>query len=294
MKKHMSLETKTNISGYLFMLPWILGSLFFFIIPFIKSVIYGFSDVSFADGQMNVAWVGLKNFKYMLFVDDSYVKTVVETFKSLIIDVPLIMFFSMFIAMILNQKFVGRAFMRSVFFLPVIIATGMVINIIKSDVFVSNGMDENSAIFQANIVSELLAQMNFSSAISDFLTKATSQIFDLSWKCGLQILLYLSSLQSIPTTYYEVASVEGASVWDSFWRITFPVLSPTSLLIVVYSIIDSFMDYNNAVMKNILDRINNMLYGYASASALIYFAVILIILGVLFLALRKVVVFDNV
>lgn len=285
--KRMSLERKTNLSGYVFMLPWIIGAIFFFIVPFIESVFYSFSEVTLDEAGLVLKNVGLENYKYMLLVNADFTQDVARSFKSIVTQVPLIWFFSLFIALLMNQKFVGRTFMRAVFFLPVIIGTGMVIRIINSDVFVAAGLDESSQIFQANALQEILTQMNVNETVSEFLLKATSGVFDLTWKSGLQILLYLSSLQTIPTTYYEVASVEGANAWETFWKITFPVLAPTSLLVVIYTIIDTFTDSTSGVMRSIMNKIFDFLYGYASASAIIYFIVIIFVLLIVFLISRK-------
>ncbi len=287
MKRRLSLEKKSNIAGYLFLLPWILGAIKFFIIPFIKSAFYAFSNVSLNESGLNLEFVRWENFEYMLLVNSDYIEKIAASLTELLKNVPLIWFFSMFIAIIINQKFVGRTFMRAVFFLPVIIGTGMVLRIINSDVFIATGTAENSQIFQAGTLTSLLESLNLGEEITEFIVSATSQVFDLSWKSGLQILLYLSSIQTIPTTYYEVASVEGANAWDTFWKITFPVLGPTSLLVIIYTIIDTFTNSNNAVMREILDRIDNFLYGYASAAAMIFFVVIGIVLLFVFLIARK-------
>ena len=293
MKRRLSLEAKSNIAGYLFLLPWILGAIKFFVIPFAKSALYAFSKVSLNEAGLHLDFVGWENFDYMLLRNSDYIEKVTNSVTTLLKDVPLIWFFSMFIAIVINQKFIGRTFMRAVFFLPVIVGTGMVLRIINQDVFVANGMAENSQIFQATALADMLNNLHLGEGVTDFIVSATSQVFDLSWKSGLQILLYLSSIQTIPTTYYEVASIEGANAWDTFWKITFPVLAPTSLLVVIYTIIDTFTNSNNAVMREILDRIDNFLYGYASAAAMIFFVVISIILLLVFLVARKAVASSN-
>ena len=280
----MTLERKSRWFGYVFMAPWLLGVTFFFVIPFISSIGFSFKQTSIGATGLVQKWVGWENFKYMLFEESSFVRSVTEEIQNLLTNVPIILIFSLLISLLLNQKFKGRIFARSLFFIPVIIASGLVISVIQNDVFTKTGMrGDESAIFQVGVVADILENMQIDSGIINFLTTAASQIFDLTWKSGVQILLFLSALQRIPVTYYEVASVEGANVWDAFWKITFPVLTPNCILVTIYTVIDTFTDSSNIVMKGIIDRFNDMKYGYASASAAIYFLVILVILGLIML-----------
>ena len=284
----MSLERKSRWFGYVFLAPWLLGLISFFIIPFFKSIGYSFMQIKIGESGLLTDWVGFANFKYMLFEESNFVRNVVTELQGLVSNVPIILIFSVMIAMLLNQKFRGRLFARSLFFIPVIIASSLVIEIIQNDVFTKSGMrGDMSAIFQAGVVSDLMENLAISSSITNFLTSTASKIFDLTWKSGVQILLFLSALQRIPPTYYEVASVEGANAWEAFWKITFPVLSPTCLLVTVYTIVDTFTDSSNAVMGSILDRLDEMKYGYASASAVVYFLVILAVLGLLMLLVGR-------
>ena len=283
----MPLERKIKIAGYLFMSPWLLGLAYFFIYPFVFTVVDSFNKVTLGKQSLNREFLGLDNFKNILFVDANFTRNVVNELGNLVTSVPVILIFSIFVAMILNQKFKGRIIARSLFFLPVIIASGVVIQIIQNDLFTKAGLGGGSSIFQATALTDALAGLSFAEGAIESIAGVVSRIFDLTWKSGVQILLFLSSLQRIPPTYYEVASVEGANSWDSFWKITFPVLSPSLLLVGVYTVVDVFIDQQNPVMKSIIGRFNDLDYGRASASALLYFLVIAILLLLVVLLTRK-------
>ena len=286
-KKPCAFERRSKIAGFLFLLPWLIGLIYFFVYPFIFTVIDSFNKVRLGQGGLEREFLGFDNYKNILFVDADFTRNVVGELGNLVSSVPVILIFSVFVAMLLNQKFKGRIFARSLFFIPVIIASGVVIEIIQNDLFTKAGLSDGGSIFQASAITEQLANLNFAQGIITEISNIVSQIFDLTWKSGVQILLFLSFLQRIPPTYYEVASVEGANAWDAFWKITFPALSPALLLVGVYTIVDIFIDQQNPVMKSIIGRFNDLDYGNAAASAIIYFLVIAVILSAVVLLTRK-------
>lgn len=287
--KHLSIERRQTRAGWVFALPWLVGLLFFFIIPFIQTIWYSFNDVKIATDKegLNYIFKGLENYKYMLFREANFNRAVVSSVTELLYTVPVVLVFSLFISLLLNQKFKGRMIMRGIFFLPVIIASGVVISIIKTDVFSQNAMVENQSIFQTGAIEEAMNRVGLPQSVVSLITGVTSGIFDLSWASGIQILLFISALQGIPISYYEAAVIEGANAWESFWKITFPVLSPTSFLVTIYTIIDSFVDISNQVMQRILERFNSLYYGMASASAVLYFLVIMLVIGLIALIFSK-------
>ncbi len=288
-RKPLSVERRQARAGWIFALPWIIGLVYFFIVPFIQSIWYSFNDVKIATDQLGLAYTftGLENYKYMLLRESSFNQSIVTTLTDLLYTVPVVLVFSMFIALLLNQKFKGRMFMRGIFFLPVIIASGVVIDIIRTDVFAQNTLSDTQSIFQTGAIEVAMSRIGLPEQIVGLITGVTSGIFDLSWASGIQILLFISALQGIPTSYYEAASIEGANAWECFWKITFPVLSPTSFLVTIYTIIDSFVDVSNPVMQKILERFDSLYYGMASASAVIYFVVIMLVIGLIALIFSK-------
>lgn len=288
-KNKLSVEKARKRAAWVFLAPWLLGLVYFFIVPFVYSVIYSFSDVAISSEKigLSITFKGIFNYNYLFFRDSQFIMTVWDSVAELLYSVPVIFVFSIFIALLLNQEFKGRGLVRSVFFLPVIIAAGVVMKIIQQDVFVQTSMSGSTAIFQTDAISEILLRAGVPEKVSNIITGVTSGVFDLSWKSGIQILLFISALQSISPSYYEAASIEGANGWESFWKITFPLLSPTSMLVTIYSIIDSFTNVSNKVMESMMERFDHFYYGLASASAVIYMLAILLVVGLIMLIFRK-------
>lgn len=285
-KAAAALSERQARAGYWFILPWIIGVVFLFLVPVITSLIYSFCEVKVRAGGIRLGFEGISNYIYIFRKDPTFIPALLDSLKDMLYQVPIIAFFSMFIAQILNQKFIGRTLSRVMFFLPVIIASGVILEILsKTGMSTSVSLNETSNVFtfqEESIILKVLNQSGLSPTIIDYLKSLVGNIFDITWKSGIQILLYLSALQGIPKSYYEVSSMEGATAWEEYWKITFPLLSPMTLVCVVYTIIDSFTYYQNKVMQ-LIDQngVATGNAGIAAAMAWTYFFIIAVILALI-------------
>ncbi len=290
-KKRSAIARRRARSGFLFILPWLVGLIFLFLRPLVMAFYYSFNKVLITPEGLNFQFTGWENFVYK-FRDDIYFFRDVfwPGLSKFIIEVPICVIFSLFIAIILNQKFRGRTLSRAIFFLPVIIASGIVIQMLRSFGLDPSATAENSYIFQGGGVAELLMNAGLPQGICDFLSEVSNRIFDIVWMSGVQIVLYLSGLQSIPRSEYEAAEIEGATAWEIFWKITWVRISPITLVVLVYSLIDSFTNVSNPVIKFVYEEYSirgNL--GGSSALGLMYCLIaFVIIIAVYALASRKV------
>ncbi len=287
-KKRTGLAERKARWGWVFIAPWLVGFIFFFAIPLINSIYYTLTEIQINEEGLNFSWVGLDNYVKAFTVDAEFTRAIVNSILNIIYQVPVIVFFSLFIALILHGDFRGRTLMRSIFFLPVIISSGVVITILQENVLASGTAGETAAtLFQTGALSETLIKSGLPARFVEILTRTVGQIFDLTWKSGVQILLILSALHSIPESMYEAAKMEGATAWETFWKITFILISPTLVLAVIYSIIDYFTDYSNQVMRMIVEYTGQGRYEYSTTISIVYFAVVMVLIMLVNLILNR-------
>ena len=291
-KRSSSIEKRHAMTGRLFILPFTIGFLYFFLRSALQSLSFVFSDVKLKLGGFDMNFVGLKNLRYIFMSDPDFNKNLVSAMTSLLYKVPVVIIASLFFAMLLNAKFKGRTFVRAVFFLPVIIASGVVIEIINSDTFAS-GLISSSEGMETTVkassygLTSLLIDMGLGEKIVGYFSTISSNLYDLMWGTGIQMIIFLAALQSISPALYEASSIEGASGWENFWMVTVPMIGPMILINIVYTIIDTFTDASNAVMKQISASFSGQQYDRAAAMSWDYFLLIGIILGVvLFISSR--------
>ena len=275
-KKNRGIDAIKDRYGQLFTTPWFIGIIIFFLIPMVQSIYFSFSEVTVVPGGMDISFVGLKNYKNILFEDPDYLKNLSEATTSFLYQIPVILLLSLVLALFLNQKFRGRLFFRALFFLPVIIATGTVITWLfrTTDSDLNNlGVSESYTASMFS-VKDIIGWLQIDGRIAEYITRTISKIFDLIWSCGIQTVLFLAGLQSIPGTLYEASRVEGATKWEEFWFITFPMLSRVTVLVAVFTMVELMTDQSNSVMRQAYTFMRMQNYGEGSAMLWSYFVVI--------------------
>jgi ABC-type sugar transport system permease subunit len=302
----MSYERKKGLYGYGFIAAWFIGAIFFLILPVFESFYYSLFTVTPETGYMKITPIVdatgtanyFSNFSYAFTIDPNFRQLLVDALENMALKLPVIVVFSLFVAIVINQKFHGRTIARAVFFMPVIIATGPVYAIITGDINTSGtaSADQFTTMFSTDMVDQLLEFVGiygFGTRVTEIITTLTSDILNLVWNAGIQIIIFLSALQGIPTSAKEVGQIEGATGWEFFWKVTLPYVSPMILVNIVYTAIDTFTDPTNAVMVRILDVQATWKYGLASAMCWSYFGIVLIALGIIFGIMKHFVWYEN-
>jgi len=262
-KRYRSLEKKTALWGLIFLLPWLIGLVFFFLRPLVLTFYYAFSSMEMENGVFKGTFNGIENFKYALGVDADFTKDLA----------------SAFIAILLNGQFKGRGFFRAIFFIPIILATGIT-TIELSEVSLTAQASES--VVDLDWLTELVVNSGIPEQITTLLTSYISNIFDVVTTSGVQILIFLSGLQAISPTLYEVAQLEGCSAFETFCKITLPMISPMILVCLVYSISEAFAKADvTDTIYNVTFKGQAMYYGYGAAMSVVYFVVTLASIGII-------------
>lgn len=295
-KQLISYESRQAFAGFMFVLPWFIGFLLFFAIPCFQSLQFSFSKVAVFEGY-RCDFIGFENYFEILAGGATFLQALLKTLEDMAVDVPVVTIFSLFVAVLLNRKFVGRGLVRGIFFLPVIVTTGVVMTTFNSTGdanAVMEGTVNNGVMFEVANASEFLTTLGLNETLTKYMTDIADRIFSVVWDSGIQILLFLAALQSISPSLYEASDVEGATAWETFWLITFPNVAPIILVNIVFTIVDSYNDTDNRVLMEIDSLINKIFnFGGAAAASWIFFLVILALIGIIFGVYRLIVGKDN-
>lgn len=298
-KRRITLTQRRALLGIVFILPWLLGFIFLFASPLIQSVKFSFSELKIAPGGYELHHIGIDNFHNALFIDPNYNRILTESVSNMALNVPLILFFSLFSAVLLNQKFKGRPLARAIFFLPVILASGAVASAQESGLISMTGSSEVAAElgkqqngFDVNSLIRLLDNAGLPEWFIDYIIGGVERIYEIIKSSGVQILIFLAALQSVPPAMYEVAKIEGATPYEAFWKITFPMVSPLILTNIIYTIIDSFSnsDITQTIYETAFVSGN---FGLSAAMAWLYTIVVSLILVVIGILVSRKVFYQN-
>ncbi len=293
-KKLAGLQRRKAIAGYAFILPFLIGFLVFMLKPLFQSFYMSLCEVQLGAGNFTPVYQGLVNYIQAFTVDPEFNRLLVEEISRMGINAVSIMVFSFFVALILNQKFKGRALVRAIFFLPVILSSGVIIGIETNNALMANvqAMVEETGVNDS--ISGALESILQTTGVATWAFQAVfdvvDSIYDVAIASGIQIIIFLSGLQTIPYSMYEAASIEGCSSWESLWKITFPMISSMFLVNWIYTIVDFCMRTDNEIIEKIQDEmVINLNYGFASAMSWIYFGIVIVIIAVTSLIISKVV-----
>lgn len=274
-KISISLKSRDDkMWGWVFVLPFVIGFLVIFLQILIMGVRFAVSDVSMGNG-LSFKFVGLENFHYALRVDADFLKNLWTDLQELLTTLPVVLIFSMFVAVVLNSDVWGRTLFRTIFFLPVIVCTGLLSSMGSSAAEYMNtaatAIESDGIASAMGDISVFLQNMQFSPELISIVSTAANNIFEIVNRSGVQILIFLAGIQSVSPQLYEAAKVEGASAWVIFWKITLPMLSPMMIVNLIYTFVESLTRDNTALLTYIKAiSFSKGEYGYASAMAWIH------------------------
>lgn len=275
-KVKISRALRDNLIGYSFIGIWIVGFLIFMLYPFISSLIYSMSKVTILGTGIDIQYHGFTNFIQIFEIEEgfAFVEALIRFLREVVFQVPIIIVFSVLIAVLLNRDIKGRGFFRSIFFLPVIISSGPVINEL-----ITQGAGGANIFESYGFITIIENTLN--PGLAEPIINLFSQIIIIFWFSGVQILIFLAGLQKVDRQIYEAAKVDGAGAWESFWKITLPSLSSLVFVNVIYTIVLlSTFSENDVIVEIKRNMFNiNTGYGMASAMAWVYFIIVMLMIG---------------
>lgn len=293
----MSLSARRSITGFLFILPWFIGFIWFYARSLFLSVQFSLSDLTVnPGGGYTLDFVGLQNFLYAFRAHATYKQILTTSIGNMLIDVPLITFFSLFMALLLNKKFKGRTLVRAIFFLPVILNSEAILDAMELvRTMMSGGISSASAEMAEAAAGtgvgiayymEMFGALGLPDVLIEYISGAVGRISEIINASGVQIIIFIAALQSIPGSMYEVAKIEGSTAYETFWKVTFPMVMPHIITNVVYTVVDSFTQ-SDVVELAYKTAFTEMNYGLSSVFSLVSTAVTCLILVIVCRFIQK-------
>ncbi len=272
-KKRMTLKQKRAIVGLLFIAPWLIGFIVYYLRSLILTTQFSLSYIDIAEtGGYTASFIGIENFMNALFVHPTFFRILVDSVIEILIDVPFITFFSLFIAILLNTKFKGRTAIRAIFFLPILLNSGAVLQTLQLATQNIQGgatstiaeMSSSSGV-NVDYFLSIFMDLGLPDNMMDYIIGLIGRIYEIVRASSVQIIIFIAALQSVSASLYEVSKIEGATSYETFWKVTFPMVSPLILTNVVYTIIDKFI---NSDVVNIAYATAFQLYDYGLSAAM--------------------------
>lgn len=300
-RKGLSLERKKSLFGYVFVSPIIIGMIAIYIPVLVQSCIYSFTENAGRYGE-DYKFVGWQNYHDALFVESGFLQNVYSSTVALLPQIFIILIFAFFMANILNQNFRGRSVARVIFFIPVVLSTGIVtyFDNLSSMTDIYEGGDKldiggaAASTFDFVEIEAMLLSALGNSGLATIISGAIGSLYTVITSSGVQMLIFLSGLQSISINMYEAAKVEGATGWEVFWKISFPMISPLILVNLLYTVIDLFTSVDNATISFIAKYYENVAtYSVASAFSWMYTILLLLFVGIVFVLVQKLIVYQD-
>lgn len=289
------LRARENLWGYVFTAPWVLGFCLFFAYPIVYSLLLAFGRISDYT-TFATQFVGFENFINAFTRDADFLPLLGQSLGDMLIKTPVVVVFSLFIAILLNRNIKGRGLFRVFFFLPVLLGTGIVLDTINGSLGADSAQLAQEAAQQAAVGTDMqgysssvgLTVMLLGPDLAMILEDILAVVTDVLWMSGIQIVIFLGALQTIPSSYYEAAYCDGASEWEKFWKITLPLTMPNILLNAVYTMIDYLSSMDNQVVTYIQEQgIQGSNITFGSAMGWIYFLTSGLLILIVFLILKR-------
>ncbi|WP_256208681.1 carbohydrate ABC transporter permease [Paenibacillus sp. CF384] len=278
----MTKKMREALTGYALVSPWIIGFILFMAYPIYYSVYLSLHKVTISAEGIVTDYTGGDNYKYAFLSDPEFVEKLLLFVKSAVGMIPIIIVFSMLVALLINQPIKMKGLFRAIFFLPVVITSGEVVNELFSQGATAIPLVEKYGIIE-------IIKDNLSPAWSSPIISLIQQLILILWFSGVQILIFLAGLQKVNKQVYEAASIDGASPWVSFWKVTLPAIKPFIAVNMIYTTVDLFTNSFSDVIELIKENMFNLTtgFGYATAIAWIYFGVIFVFLLLILLLFRN-------
>lgn len=298
-KRRSTLLERRARKGYLFILPWLIGFLIFYVRSLIMTIQFSFSRLTMdtRTGSYRLDPVGLENFRYAFRVHPRFKQILTTSLTDMLIDVPLIIFFSLFMAILLNRKFKGRGLLRAIFFLPVLMNTGAITAAMELSARMMNGgvsgqiaesvrSAGESMVFNMDYLIDMFVSFGIPERLLGYMAGAVGRIGGIVRASGVQIIIFIAALQSIPSSLYEVAKIEGATGYETFWKLTFPMVMPHVITNIVYTIVDSY-GTSGVIELAYSTAFGEMNYGLSAVFSLVSMVLTLLILGLVVHMIQK-------